>query len=150
MDTDPVHLTRIEPGPLDVAAAMTAASTPDAGGIAVFVGTVRASAAVEEHAGDPVVRLDYDVHVDLAERRLAEIAGEASDKWELLRVVAIHRSGTCDLGEPTVVVACSAPHRAEALDACRWVIDEIKATVPIFKREVYADGSSWVGTESGS
>lgn len=150
MGSESVHLTRIEPSPLDVSGAISAAGTPDAGGIAVFVGTVRAAAAVEAHAGDPVVQLDYDVHVDLAERRLAEIAGEAAGKWGLLRVVAIHRSGSCELGEPTVVVACSAPHRAEALDACRWVIDELKATVPIFKREVYADGSSWVGTEAGA
>jgi molybdopterin synthase catalytic subunit len=144
----PELTTRIEPGPLDVAAAIAAASTPDAGGVGVFVGTVRREAAVAEHARDPVVQLDYDVHVALAERRLAEIAGEAAAKWGLLSVVAIHRSGPCDLGDPTVVIACSAAHRAEALDACRWVIDEIKSTVPIFKREVYADGSSWVGAGS--
>ena len=144
------HVTRIEPGPLDVAEAIAAASTPDAGGIGVFVGTVRREAAVPAHAADPVTRLDYDVHVELAERRLAEIAGEATTKWSLLRVVAIHRSGACALGDPTVVVACAAPHRAEALDACRWVIDEIKSTVPIFKREVYEDGSSWVGAEAGA
>ena len=144
------HVARIEPGPLDVSTAIAAATSADAGGIGVFIGSVRREAAVPEHAGDPVVRLEYDVHVDLAERRLSEIAEEAASKWGLLRVVAVHRSGTCELGEPSVVVACSAPHRAEALDACRWVIDEIKSTVPIFKREVYAGGSSWVGTEAGA
>jgi molybdopterin synthase catalytic subunit len=143
-------VTRIEPGPLDVAKAIAAASTPEAGAIAVFIGTVRSEAAVRDHASDPVVRLEYDVHVELAEQRLGEMAAEAASKWGLLRLVAIHRSGSCDLGEPTVVVVCSSPHRAEALDACRWIIDEIKATVPIFKREVYADGSSWVGTEAGA
>jgi molybdopterin synthase catalytic subunit len=149
-ETSPTLVARIEPGPLDVARAIAEASTPDAGGVGVFVGTVRASAAVADHDEDRVVRLDYDVHVRLAERRLEEIAHEAAGKWGLLRVVAIHRSGACELGEPTVVVACAAPHRAEALDACRWVIDEIKSTVPIFKREVYEDGSSWVGTEAGA
>jgi molybdopterin synthase catalytic subunit len=150
MPSGPGIVTRIEPGPLDVPAAIAAASTDEAGAVGVFVGTVRSTAAVADHAADDVVRLDYDVHVGLAERRLAEIAGEATSKWDLLRVVAIHRSGVCELGEATVVVACSAPHRAEALDACRWVIDEIKATVPIFKREVYEDGSSWVGAEAGA
>lgn len=149
MGADKIHV-RIEPGPLDVAGAVAAATSVDAGGIGVFVGTVRREAAVAERADDPVQRLEYDVHVELAERRLAEIAGEAVTKWGLTRVVAVHRSGTCELGDPTVVVACSAPHRAEALDACRWTIDEIKSTVPIFKREVYADGSSWVGAEAGS
>ena len=150
MAQERLHVTRIEPGPLDVPGAIAAAETNDAGGIGVFVGTVRAEAAVEAHAADPVVCLEYDVHLELAERRLSEIAAEAAAKWDLLRVVAIHRSGRCDLGEPTVVVACSAPHRAEALDACRWVIDEIKSTVPIFKREVYESGSSWVGAEAGA
>jgi molybdopterin synthase catalytic subunit len=143
----PVLVTRIEPGPLDVAAAIAAAGSDDAGGIGAFVGTVRREAAVAAHAVDPVVRLEYDVHQELAELRLAEIAAEAAAKWGLVRVVAVHRSGTCALGDPTVVVACAAAHRAEALEACRWVIDEIKSTVPIFKREVYADGSSWVGSE---
>jgi molybdopterin synthase catalytic subunit len=133
---------------LDVTAAIEAVSTADAGAVGVFVGTVRASAAVPSHGNDVVVRLEYEAHVPLAESRLDEIARSAAEKWGLLRVVAYHRTGSCDLGEATVVVACSAPHRAEAMDACRWIIDEIKATVPIFKREVYEDGASWVGTEA--
>jgi molybdopterin synthase catalytic subunit len=143
-----VHIaTGLEAAPLDVAAAIADASTPEAGGMGIFIGTVRSTAAVAERADDQVVRLEYEAHPGLAAVRLSEIAGEAATKWDLLGVVARHRTGACELGEPTVVVACSAPHRAEALDACRWIIDEIKATVPIFKREVYAGGSSWVGAE---
>ena len=59
----------------------------------------------------------------------------------------IHRVGRCSLGEPTVVIACSAPHRADALEACRWLIDELKESVPIWKKEIYEDGDAWVGDE---
>ena len=150
MATDTERVARIEPHPLDVAALIATANTNEAGAVAAFVGTVRTIAAVPERSHERVVSLDYDVHLELAEQRLQEIAQEAASKWGLLRVVAVHRSGECALGDPTVVVACSAPHRAEALDACRWIIDEIKSTVPIFKREVYESGSSWVGTEAGA
>lgn len=136
--------------PLDVAAAAAAASAPECGGIALFVGAVRESAAVASEAGKRVVRLDYEAHEDLADRRLAAIARAAADKWDVRRVVAVHRVGRCALGDPTVVVACGAPHRADALEACRWMIDEIKSTVPIWKREVYEDGSAWVGAEGAS
>jgi len=132
---------------LDVAGAVAAVSGPEVGGIGIFVGTVRASAAVEANAGKAVTSLDYEAHVALAEQRLSEIAREASAKWDVRRITAIHRTGHCELGEPTVVVACGAPHRGDALDACRWMIDTIKSTVPIWKREGYADGSSWVGGE---
>lgn len=139
--------TAIESTPLDVNEAVARASSPDCGGIALFVGVVRESAADESNATKPVVRLEYEAHPELAEGRLAEIAKEAADKWDLRHVVAVHRVGACELGEPTVVVACGAPHRGDALDACRFIIDSLKLTVPIWKREVYADGSSWVGAE---
>jgi molybdopterin synthase catalytic subunit len=146
-----VHIeTALEAGPLDVSAAVTAAATPAAGGIGLFVGTVRATAALAGHSDEPVVTLEYEAHETLARQRLDEIARAAAGKWDLLSVVAIHRTGSCELGEPTVVVACAAPHRGDALDSCRWVIDELKATVPIFKREVYASGASWVGAEGAS
>jgi molybdopterin synthase catalytic subunit len=131
--------------PLDVTDAIALASGPEIGGIGVFVGTVRDSSSVESNAAKPVVALDYDSHPSLAEERLHEIAQEAAHKWEVRRVIAFHRTGHCELGEPTVVVACGAPHRGDALEACRWIIDTLKATVPIWKREAYADGSSWVG-----
>ena len=133
--------------PLDVTAVIASAAGPECGGIGVFVGTVRTIAAVAERPDTPVVRLDYEAHPTLAQERLSEIAREAAGKWALARVGAWHRSGACDVGEPTVVVACGAEHRGEALDACRWIIDTIKTTVPIWKREVYADGSSWIGAE---
>jgi molybdopterin synthase catalytic subunit len=133
--------------PLDVKAVIASAAGPECGGIGIFVGTVRTSAAVPERSDTPVVRLDYEAHPTLAEERLRAIARDAAGRWGLERVGAWHRAGSCDVGEPTVVVACGAEHRGDALDACRWIIDTIKTTVPIWKREVYADGSSWIGAE---
>lgn len=130
--------------PLDPNAALHSVSSPEIGGIGIFVGTVRVSAAVSGNEDKGVVQLDYEAHPTLARSRLKEIAREAAAKWDVRRVVAHHRIGTCEVGEPTVVVACGAPHRADALEACRWIIDELKVTVPIWKREDYADGSSWV------
>ena len=131
---------------LDVAALIAEASAPSCGAIATFVGTVRESAAAggEDRV---VTRLEYEAHPSLAAPKLEEIAARAADKWPLERVVAIHRTGACELGEPTVVIACSSPHRGDALEACHWIIDEVKASVPIWKKEIYSDGSSWVGSE---
>jgi molybdopterin synthase catalytic subunit len=143
-EPDAVIAVAVQETPLDVTDAVARASGPDIGGIGVFVGTVRDSSSVERNAAKPVVALDYDSHPSLAEERLHEIAREAVGKWDVRRVVALHRTGHCALGEPTVVVACGAPHRGDALEACRWIIDTLKATVPIWKREAYSDGSSWV------
>ncbi len=142
--------TRINHQALDVTGAIAEVSSHDCGGIAVFVGMVRDSAAVATNAAKPVLRLSYEAHPELAETQLRRIAEEAAAKWDLRRVVAEHRTGVCELGEATVVIACSAPHRGDALEACRYMIDTIKATVPIWKAEVYADGSSWVGAEGAS
>jgi molybdopterin synthase catalytic subunit len=141
---------RVEERPLDVTAAIAAASGPESGGVGVFIGSVRTDSAAPGNEDKPVVRLDYEAHPTLASERLAAIARDAAARWGLQRVVALHRTGTCELGEPTVVVACGAVHRAEALDACRWMIDTIKTTVPIWKREVYADGSAWLGSEGAA
>ena len=136
--------------PLDVASALAAVSDPAAGATAVFVGTVRATPTARDADDGPVVRLEYDAHPALARDKLREIATSASERWDLTHVVAIHRTGVCGVGEPTVVVACSAAHRAPALEACRWIIDSIKQDVPIWKREVYATGASWIGAEGSA
>jgi molybdopterin synthase catalytic subunit len=140
--------TGISDAPLDVSRAIGDAASPELGGIAVFVGTVRDSASVAGNEDQSVIRLEYEAHPTLAEAKLRDIAEAAATKWEVGRIVAVHRTGSCELGEPTVVVACGAPHRGDALEACRWIIDTIKAEVPIWKREVYAGagGSAWVGT----
>ena len=138
--------TEVTEQPLDPGALIAEAMDPSCGGLGVFVGTVRRSAADGSEA--PVEALEYEAHPELAPAALEDVAQRARQKWGLERVVAVHRTGDCPLGEPTVVVVCAAPHRAEALDACRWMIDTIKAEVPIWKKELYADGSAWVGAGS--
>jgi molybdopterin synthase catalytic subunit len=137
--------TGITSEPIDPAQAIDRVGNRASGGLGIFVGTVRASPAVHEARDKEVIRLEYEAHPTLADERLRAVCAEAKEKWALNEVIALHRTGACDVGEVTVVVACSAPHRAEALDACRHIIDTIKETVPIWKREVYRDGSAWVG-----
>ena len=139
--------TSLSDEPLDVGRAMADIQAPELGGIALFVGTVRSTPAAAGNHGKNVVGLEYDAHPELAPRRLDEVAREAAERWDIRRIVLVHRTGACGLGDPTVVVACGAPHRSDALEACRWMIDTIKGTVPIWKKELYADGSSWVGAE---
>lgn len=131
--------------PLDVPAVLASVGRDAAGAVASFVGTVRSTGA-DANVSD-VVALDYEAHPVLAEERLASIAREAADRWELLAVAVVHRTGRCRLGEPTVVIACSAPHRRSALDACSWLIDEVKSKVPIWKKEITGRGETWVGTD---
>ena len=145
----PVVRGAISADALEVASILSEAADPSCGAVAAFIGTVRESASANEKRASSVVRLEYDAHPTLAEQKLAQIVELAQQKWDLERAIAVHRTGACDLGEPTVVVACGAAHRAEALDATHWIIDEIKATVPIWKKEIYSDGSSWVGGEGG-
>ena len=135
----------ISDAPLDVAAVLESVLDPGAGGVATFVGTVRSSAAAEGARGKQVVALEYEAHPEMAPVRMREIATGVAERYGLIAVTAHHRTGHCDLGEPTVVVACSAAHRAAALEACRDANDTNKQAVPIWKKEVYSDGSAWVG-----
>ena len=117
---------------------------PAAGGVVVFTGTVR------DHAeGKPVTGLTYEVFVEEAEARLAELADEVASTWPSVHAVWMtHRSGALTVGEPSVVVGVSAEHRAEAFAAARYGIDTLKETVPIWKQEHWADGSThWPGTD---
>ena len=138
--------TGLSESALDPGALLAEMTDPSCGGLGIFVGTVRRSAA--SGAAAEVEALEYEAHPELAAQALEAIARTAAERWKLERVVALHRTGRCEVAEPTVVVACAAPHRAEALDACRWIIDSIKTEVPIWKKELYADGSAWVGAGS--
>jgi molybdopterin synthase catalytic subunit len=113
---------------------------PAAGATCVFAGTVRN----RSEAGD-VSGLVYEAWDELAERRLREVAGEMRSTWPVCRVALLHRIGALDVGETSVVVACSAPHRAEAFEACRHGIERLKQDVPIWKKEALATGDAhWV------
>ena len=126
--------------PLPVGEAADWAVRPDCGAVVLFSGTVR------DHAGDRtnVTRLEYEAYEEQVEPRLATIAEEARARWpELGRLVLLHRTGPLEVGESSVVVAASAPHRPEAFAAARFCIDSLKATVPIWKREVWEGGEEW-------
>ncbi|HWC31547.1 MAG TPA: molybdenum cofactor biosynthesis protein MoaE [Actinomycetota bacterium] len=122
--------------------ALAAVRSSRAGGTAVFVGTVR-----DRSDGRVVDRLEYSAYEEMADAVLGDIAGAAAEKWGLEGVAVLHGVGEMRVGDVTVVVACSAAHRAEALEACRWMIDEVKSRVPIWKKESGPEGSRWVGIE---
>jgi MoaE-MoaD fusion protein len=126
--------------PLSIDDAFRAVSHAGAGGVALFVGVVR------DHAGEQAVeRLDYEAHESLAERELSRIAQAVEAEYPGSRAYAWHRVGSLQVGELAVVVAASAAHRAEAFAACRALIERIKESVPIWKKEWAADGSTgWV------
>lgn len=126
--------------PLSVAECLAAVTRPQAGGIGLFVGTVRAS----DH-DRPVVDLEYIAHPDAIERMHAVARGVAAD-FPVAALAAVHRVGRLEIGEIAVIVAVSCPHRPEAFAATRRLIDDLKASVPIWKRQTYADGEiEWVG-----
>lgn len=129
--------------PLSVEQALAAVSHAGAGGVALFVGVVR------DHAdGKPVARLDYEAHPTLALRELEAVAREVTEEVVGARVAIQHRVGQLAIGDLAVVVAASAPHRAEAFTACREAIERVKQRVPIWKKEWAPDGSAnWVNLE---
>jgi molybdopterin synthase catalytic subunit len=134
-------LVQVAAAPPSVDEALAAVADPGAGGTCVFVGTVRDHSS----GGDEVTELAYEAWDELAEERLHEIAGGLLERWELCRVALLHATGTLPVGRTSVVIAVSAPHRAEAFEACRFAIEELKRDVPIWKRETYVGGTSdWV------
>jgi molybdopterin synthase catalytic subunit len=136
-----VRLVDLRETPLDVTEVLDAVADPRAGGVDVFVGAVR------DHDRDQgVVGLEYSGHPS-ALTRLREVCEAVARRHDVVAVAAVHRVGTLSIGDAAVVVATSAAHRAEAFEASRALIDELKATVPIWKHQRFSDGSDeWVGT----
>lgn len=127
--------------PLEVADVLARVGTHEDGAVALFLGTVRRS-----NAGRDVVGMRYDAYLPMAERVLAAIAAEAVERMGEGSVAAAHRVGEVPLGGASVAIAVASPHRAEAFDACRYVIEEIKVRLPVWKLERYTDGTeAWLG-----
>jgi molybdopterin synthase catalytic subunit len=137
---DSVRLVR---GPIDVSS--LAGATPADGAVCLFVGVVR-----NENKGRPVVRLEYEAYEEMALPLMQEIAAETARRFPVNGVHLVHRLGRLEVGEASVGVAVSSPHRAEAFAACRFAIDSLKASVPIWKKEFYADGSAWLDEPGAS
>ena len=131
-------MLRIVDGPIDVAAVRAAVSRPEAGAVLVFEGVAR-----DSFDGRRVVELSYEAYAEMAVPVLESIAAEISTTWPEVRVAMVHRTGTVAIGEPSVVIAVSAPHRAEGYEASRRAIEALKERLPVWKKEVYDDGSAW-------
>ena len=128
--------------PLDALRAIEFVSAPEAGGIDVFLGTTRCETA---SGGRSLVALDYESYEEMALQQMGDLTNRAREKYPIVKIALLHRVGRVAIGEPSVVIAVSCPHRGQAFDACRFLIDELKAQVTIWKKEVWADGStSWV------
>lgn len=126
--------------PIETSRVRDLVARPFAGALTVFEGRVR------DHTGDrKVAYLEYEAYPEMALKKLIETASAAEEKWADTSVAIHHRYGKLDIGEIAVAIAVSSPHRAEAFDACRWVIDRLKENVPIWKKEVGPGGESWVG-----
>jgi MoaE-MoaD fusion protein len=134
---------RLVEGPIDVAVVTAEAADKRAGAIATFQGTVRA-----QSRGRDVIALEYEAYSGMAEKVMAEIADEVKARYELCAVAVTHRLGRVEIGETSVAIAVSAPHRQDALAACKDVIDALKERVPLWKKELYEGGEEWIGRGS--
>ena len=129
--------------PLSLDAVVREVKDERAGAIATFSGTVR-----RRSRGRDVLHLDYEAYAEMAEDVMAGLAAELEQRYELCAVAIHHRTGRVEIGEASVVIAVSAPHRADALAACKDAIDTLKQAVPLWKKEVYEGGEEWIGRGS--
>jgi molybdopterin synthase catalytic subunit len=134
---------RITEQPLSLDDVVEEVADESAGAVATFLGTVR-----RESRGRTVIYLEYEAYADMAEDVMAQIAADLERRYDLWAVAMHHRVGRVEIGEPSVAIAVSAPHRADALAACREAIDTLKQTVPLWKKEVYEGGEEWLGRGS--
>jgi molybdopterin synthase catalytic subunit len=135
-------VVKIDRTPIDVAALEALVGSDNNGAVCSFIGQVR-----RQSRGREVAYLEYNAYVPMAKKMLARIAADAEARWAC-EVAIHHRIGRIELGEASVVVAVGSPHRAEAFEACRYCIDTLKETVPIWKREVCPDGAYWIEGEA--
>jgi len=134
---------RLTEDPIDLAAVVAEVEDDHAGAIATFVGTVRA-----QSRGRQVVRLEYEAYEGMAENVMAGLAVRLKERYDLCAIAITHRVGVCEIGDASVAIAVSAPHRQDALAACKDAIDTLKETVPLWKKEVYEGGEEWIGRGS--
>src|SRR3984893_8914623 len=125
--------------PLDARRLEAAVARAGAGAICTFTGVVR-----DNSRGRETTRLEYEAYSGMAESQMRAIAAEIAERWPEARVAMAHRTGVLEIGEASVVVAVSSPHRGDAIAACKWGIDRLKETVPVWKKEFFADGEVWI------
>ncbi len=142
-DPEIIGLTR---SPIRVERLVANVTDPKAGATAVFLGTVRKTPRPGTGPeGRVVTRMDYQAYENMALLHLRKLADEIRDRWDVSRVAIVHRLGTLEVGDPSVAIVISSPHRPEAFEACRYVIERLKEDAPIWKKEHYRTGDpSWV------
>ena len=138
-------LFRITRTPIRIETLLRAVRDPAAGAVVTFVGTTR-----NENAGRRVVRLEYEAFATMACREMRALGEDAVRRWKLRRVAMVHRVGVVPVGQASVAIAVSAGHRAEAFEACHWLIDRLKEMVPIWKREHFHGGQVWIGAQQSA
>jgi molybdopterin synthase catalytic subunit len=131
--------------PIDGLALEDEVRTDADGALIVFRGVAR-----RHSRGRDVVHLEYEAYPEMAEKVMAQIGDEMLGRWPISRVAMVHRTGVLEIGQASVMIAVSAPHRAEAFEATSYAIDRLKQIVPIWKKEVWSDGSQWIGWEHES
>ena len=134
---------RLTDEPIDLAAVVAEVARDEAGAIATFVGTTRVNSR-----GRTVHHLEYEAYEGMAEQEMRAHRRRPQERYELCEVAIAHRVGRVEIGEASVAIAVSAPHRADALAACKDAIDTLKETVPLWKKEVYEGGEEWIGRGS--
>ena len=128
--------------PIDVAGILGRMTDGRAGGIDLFLGTTRDEQSTD---GRRLIALDYDAYPEMAIRKMHDLVARAAERWPIVRAAIVHRTGRVPVGQASVLIAVATPHRADSFEACRWLIDTLKQEVPIWKQEIWADGSaSWV------
>jgi molybdopterin synthase catalytic subunit len=125
--------------PLNIQSCIDWVMSPQSGGIDVFIGTVR-----DVTRGKTVIQLEFEAYEPMAIKEMQKIAEEAFEKWPVQKLLIHHRTGILPVGEVPVIIAVSCAHRDAAFEACRYVIDTLKQTVPIWKKEIFEDGEVWV------
>ncbi len=135
---------RVTQNAVDLQELVAFVTDPEAGAIVTFIGTTR-----NNNEGRKVIALDYEAYPEMAEKELKRLGEEAKRRWRIQRMAIVHRIGPVQITEPSVIIAVSAAHRADAFEACRFAIEEIKKSVPIWKKEVFEGGEVWIGTQSG-
>jgi molybdopterin synthase catalytic subunit len=132
-------MIQISTQPIDIQACIDAAQSERAGAIDVFIGTVRNHNNAKE-----VVRLEFETYDVMAVKKMEELAQQARERWEIEKIVMVHRKGVLQIGDVAVVIAVSTPHRVASFEACQWLIDTLKQVVPIWKKEIYENGEEWL------
>ena len=144
--TDKQHhiFCKLTQDPIELRELTDFVADPGAGAMTTFVGATR-----NTNDGRQVIRLEYECYAGMAEKEMVKIATEVLTRWPVIKIAMIHRLGRVDIGEASVAIAVSSGHRHAAFEACHYAINQLKETVPIWKKELYEGGELWIGSQTG-